>query len=120
VTVTSTPSPGSRLPIGVTTVTGTATDAASNTAHASFTITVLSAAQQLTNLAKAVAAVPILGNSLSSQVVAIQSATTTAEKCRALGDFVSHVTAQRGKGIPTVEANTFLAAAHDIGGTLGC
>jgi hypothetical protein len=109
------------FPIGITTVTGTAVDTAGNTANASFTVTVLSAAQQLTNLAEAVATVPgKLGKSLSNQVAAIQSATTTAEKCQALADFVSHVTAQSGKGIPTVQANAFLAAAHDIGGTLGC
>ena len=44
------PASGATFPVGVTAVTHTATDAASNTASASFTVTVRSAAQQLADL----------------------------------------------------------------------
>ncbi|MGC8952805.1 HYR domain-containing protein, partial [Chloroflexus sp.] len=43
VAVTCTPASGSTFPLGTTTVTCTATDAAGNTASGSFTITVTSA-----------------------------------------------------------------------------
>src|SRR5438309_945059 len=50
-TVTCAPSSGSLFPIGSTAVTCTATDAAGNSATASFAVVVLGACQQMANLA---------------------------------------------------------------------
>jgi hypothetical protein len=50
VTVTCVPPSGSTFPIGTTTVTCTATDAANNTTSGSFTVTVLGATDLLANL----------------------------------------------------------------------
>ena len=119
VTLGSTPATGSLFPIGTTTVYGTATDASNNQASASFTVTVLSAAQQITNLANAVVGQGP-GGSLSAKVSAIQNAPNNTARCKKIGAFINEVNAQTGKKITAAQAQAFLSAAADLKGTLGC
>jgi len=119
VTLGSTPASGSLFPIGTTTVYGTATDASNNQASASFTVTVLSAAQQITNLANAVVGQGP-GGSLSAKVSAIQNAPNNTARCKKIGAFINEVNAQTGKKITAAQAQAFLSAAADLKGTLGC
>jgi hypothetical protein len=113
------PATGSLFPIGTTTVTCTSSDAHANTATHQFNVVVLSADQQLANLASAVAGVGS-GSTLSADVAHIQQASTITAKCGAINTFIHDVNAQTGKKITQTQASAFLKAASDLQGTLAC
>jgi len=119
--VICTPSPGSSFPIGVTTVTCFAFDRDDTPSLVStnFQVTVLSAAQQLGNLANAVVGVGS-GNSLAANVAAIQNAPNANAQCNDIKLFENEVNAQAGKKLTSTQASALLTAAQNLYGTFGC
>ena len=80
------------------------------------------AAEQLDDLADAVAGVGP-GKSLTAKVAAIEDALAdddTAEACTTLNDFINEVNAQTGKKISTAVAASLIAQANGIRAALGC
>jgi uncharacterized protein YjiK len=121
VTFTRVPASGSTFPIGTTTVDCTATDAASNSTHRSFTVHVKSAAEQLADLLGDVSGVGP-GNSLSAKLSGVLSKVASGDKQgarNALDAFVNEVNAQTGKKITAAQAASFIAQATNIQATLG-
>jgi probable HAF family extracellular repeat protein len=122
VPVECTPASGSTFAIGDTTVECTATDAAGNSATASFTVHVKGASEQLDDLAEAVMGVGP-GTSLADKVQAAQTALTDGDDtgaCEILNAFTNQVEAQSGKGIDTTTADDLIADATRIRAVLGC
>ncbi len=116
------PASGSTFPIGTTTVTCTATDTNGNAAIASFTIRVKGAAEQLADLAQAVAGVGP-GTSLADKVRQAQaslSAHDVADACATIDKFIAQVRAQSGKSIPAGTATHLIADATRIKSVLAC
>jgi len=108
------PVSGSTFPIGTTTVNCQSTDTHSNTGYASFTVTVLGAAAQLSALAASLAGID--GNSFTAQLQAVGG----KNACGTLNAFTNHVRAQSGKKLTTAAANAALAAAARIAAIIGC
>ena len=110
------------FPIGVTTVTCTATNKAGTTSTATFTVTVVGGPGQLQVLAGQVAGVGP-GNSLAAKVAQAQSylsSGNTSAVCSTLGSFVSEAQAQSGKQLTTSQAAGLIAAANRIQSVLTC
>ncbi len=127
--VTCSPASDSLFAIGATTVSCTATDAASNSAQGSFTVTVLGAAAQLDNLIAAVQAIDIqqgIGTSLDAKLENIRAALDSAKAkdyasaCAKLAAFVNEVDAQDGKELTAAQAAQLRTAAAQIAAVLGC
>jgi hypothetical protein len=119
--VTCTPTSGSTFAIGTTTVHCSTTDTHGNTASGSFSVTVLSAAQQLSSLDASLAGVG--GGSFSSQLTAAVLQLTlgqTKAACNTVAAFSNHVQAQAGKQLTTSQASDLLAAAARISAVIGC
>lgn len=113
-TVACTPQSGTTFAIGTTTVTCIATDAAGNTATATFTVHVRDAAEQLAalvGLAKASGASDGLTNSLL-----VKLDTLDTHRLRA---FVNEVEAQTGKALTQPQASQLVTAANRILAVLG-
>jgi hypothetical protein len=116
------PPSGSTFAIGTTTVVCTAGDAAGNVGHASFTVHVKSAFEQLTDLLAQVTGVGP-GTSLADKVTAIRSMVAANDKagaCSGLDDFVGQVNAQKGKKVTSAQSASFITQANNIKATLGC
>ena len=110
------------FPIGETTVSCAATDAAGNTGTASFKVTVEGAAEQLAGLRHAVQDVGP-GTSLVDKVEAAQGAYRAgdeARSCEILLAFINEVKAQAGKKIPAGMAISLIADATRISAVIGC
>ncbi len=130
VPVICTPAPGATFPIGTTAVNCTATDHAGNTATRRFTVTVLSAAQQIAALKTQVNNAPELGTSTSTRLVrstlirdlnnALSSTQSTA--CAAITKFISDVQANSAPLGPITAANSTLwvSEATQIRAVRGC
>jgi hypothetical protein len=120
--VTCNPASGSLFGIGDTVVTCSATDAAGNTASASFTVHVRGAAEQLARLAAAIKdAGP--GTSLSDKVVEAQTSLAAGKidaTCDALTAIVNSLQAQSGKTIPPRTAALLIVDATRIESVLAC
>ena len=124
-TLTCSPSSGSVLPIGTTTVTCTASDADGNTAHASFSIHVAGAAEQIDDLLALVESYDVrtLGTSLQDKLASVQKLIAdgkSARACDVLASFLSQVSAQRGKGLTAGQADALATDARRIRAVLGC
>lgn len=118
------PASGSTFPIGVTTVSCTATDDddANSPVKATFTVTVKGAAQQLSDLVAAVQGVGS-GTSLADKVRAAQAylnAGDIPDTCSTLSAFIREVQAQSGKSIPAAQASQLVADAQRIQAVLAC
>jgi hypothetical protein len=121
--VDCTPASGSTFAIGTTTVTCTASDSddANSPVSASFSVTVLGAADQLDQLASAVSGVGP-GNSLAAKVSNAQADLAGADINGTLGvlnAFVHEVDAQSSKTIPASQATTLTSKAVQIEHVLG-
>ena len=117
------PASGSTFPIGTTTVSCTATDAAGNSATASFDVHVLGASEQLDDLFDVVSLDLGPGNSLAGKVAAAQKAIAAGDAdkaCAILAAFLNQVEAQSGKSITEEQAADLLAEAGRIRMVLLC
>ncbi len=127
--VTCTPPSGSTFPIGTTTVTCTATDAAGNLATAQFQVIVQGAAEQIADLVALVQSFNLkqgIENSLDAKLQNAQDALTAAQggdlpsACNLLNAFSNEAQAQSGKAISPDQASQLNAAANQITAVLGC
>jgi hypothetical protein len=128
-TVTCAPPSGSRFPIGSTAVTCTATDAAGNSATASFAVVVVGACEQMANLAdKVVSALGLppaqataLRRTLMLSLVEGCARAAAETKCRALDRFAALVRIWKAIGqIPAVRADELLVDVARIRNVLSC
>lgn len=125
-TVSCTPVSGAMFPIGTTTVTCTAIDAAGNTASDGFNITVRGATEQLDALIAVKDGMGLpsgTATSLDAKLNAARSALVagdTATACSAMQDFLNEVTAQTGIHVSEGQANELLKRAMQIRSVLGC
>jgi hypothetical protein len=127
--VSCTPASGSAFPNGATTVTCTATDAHGNTATKTFTVTVLSATDQLNALKAAVSAAPELQGRQNRAVRTLllsdlkaAAGRKTSAACAGLSKFISDVQANTAPGGPitTADSAAWVAAANAIKPARGC
>lgn len=121
VPVACVPASGSVFAPGATTVTCSATDARGNTGHATFAVTVRSAADQLGDLVGQVSGVGP-GKSLVRKAKRAQSELEAGHRVRAaliLAVFEHEVRAQSGKSIDAATAAQLVAAAERIRAALG-
>lgn len=127
--VTCASASGSAFPIGVTTVSCTATDAAGNTATGPFTVRVKSTADQIDDLRTLVESLNLkqgIENSLDAKLKTIQEALASAQAgdltaaCNKLDSFLNEVEAQAGKSITQAEAERLIADATRIKAVIGC
>jgi probable HAF family extracellular repeat protein len=125
VPVTCAPPSGSTFPIGTTTVTCTATDAAGNTGSASFTVHVKGASEQVSDLIAVVDSynLRLLGAALHDKLVRVQAflvANKPKRACERLDSFLAQVKEQRGKRLPVEQADRLTADARRIKAVIGC
>jgi hypothetical protein len=123
-TAVCSPASGATFAIGTTTVTCSVSDAddMNGPLTNSFTVTVLGAPTQLTNLLAVVAGVGP-GSSLAAKVRLAQTDLAfadTADACSTLTSFTSQVQAQSGKSIPTALARQLIDDARRIQAIIGC
>ena len=110
------------FPIGLTTVTCTATDNAGNAAPKSFTVQVNGAAAQLSALFTAVTKVAP-GSAMATKIKQVQGYVAINNKtsaCSGLTDVISLVKAQSGKKLTAAQATSLITQANNIRATLGC
>ncbi len=128
-TVNCLPTSGSTFPIGTTTVTCMASDAANppDITTGSFQVVVKDAAAQSSDLINPVNSFQLvptgIQTSFDSQLQAVQAdlaANNTAQACSDLTAFIEHVNAQSGKMLTVAQASQLLAAARQIQAVLGC
>jgi outer membrane protein assembly factor BamB len=130
ITLTCLPSSGSTFPVGTTTVTCNAHDQAGNNAvPASFSVTVLSAAAQLSALRDAIQHAAELQSSSRKKLLdklmsdLNQAGQQTLSKaCQGLARFITDVksnTAPRGP-ITTAHSSDWISAANNIRAARGC
>ena len=120
--VSCAPASGSTFPIGTTTVSCQATDAAGNTALGSFRVTVRGAVQQLADLLARVQSLGP-GRSLAAKLQnagALLQAGDMRAACNLLRGFVSEVRAQAGKSLSGAEAQGLVTDALRIQAVIGC
>jgi N-acetylneuraminic acid mutarotase len=129
VAVNCVPPSGSTFPIGMSTVTCTATDGAGNTASGSIQVLVQAAAAQVANLVILVQdfnLVQNIANSLDAKLQNILSALNAAQNgsvanvCGQLNAFVNETQAQSGKKLTVAQADQLIVAATRIEAVIGC
>ncbi|HEX9083752.1 MAG TPA: HYR domain-containing protein [Gemmatimonadaceae bacterium] len=111
---------GSVFPIGYTSITCVASDAAGHTTSATFGVDVAGAAEQLANLVKDVLSFGLMNgtsNPLINQLRSISG--TDPQSCKKLNDFVSMVI-KKGRDIPPEESAYLLTEAKRIANVMGC
>jgi hypothetical protein len=122
VVVSCSPATGSTFPIGQTSVTCEANDAAGNLAQAGFSVHVKGVAEQLDGLAAAVVGVGP-GDSLADKAADVQAALgegDLAKACESLRALVNQVRAQSGKSLTSDQTAALIAAADRIRAVLSC
>ena len=115
------PLSGSTFGVGTTTVSCTASDAATNVALASFTITVNSAAGQVNSLLTVVTGVGS-GSSFATKVQSAQASLAAGKPAVAaaqLQALINEVAAQAEKKVTAAQAAEIIAAAQQIQAALG-
>jgi hypothetical protein len=115
------PASGSLFPVGHTTVTCTASDAAGNTAHESFTISVIGAHEQLFNLLQYVIGLNLQNGTAQPLINQLRAAYDQDPygACNKLGDFVSMVQKKSGN-IPNDEKAVMISESSRIMDATGC
>jgi hypothetical protein len=113
---------GATFPIGTTMVSFKATDASSNTAEMSFTVTVVGAADQLAALRSSVAGTslpgPLVEELDEARVELI--AKRPAGVCEELEEFIVLARAQVNRQLTSAQVNSFVLAARQIERVVGC
>jgi hypothetical protein len=127
--VVCTPASGSRFPIGPTTVTCQASDAAGNVGFGSFIVRVLGPVDLLTSLRNDVASAtpplsPKLANELKGKLddaILKLSQKKPADACKKIQEFMFKVDQERARRtIPAAIAEDWLARALQIRNLLAC
>jgi hypothetical protein len=122
--VACTPPSGSTFPIGTTSVTCTATDAAGNAASASFAVHVRGAREQLLNLLRLVDDEGAgSGKSLHAKLAAalrLLDAGENSAVCGTLKAFLNSVRAQTGRTLTSAQAAELTADALRIRTVISC
>ena len=118
---TCNPPSGATFGIGTTTVTCSVVDSGGLDASATFTVTVLGAAQQAQDLYQ-MAAVTGPGGSFAAKLAAVLESMSSGSgnACASLQAFINEVRAQSGKKISAAQAASFIAAAERIRAVIGC
>jgi alpha-D-ribose 1-methylphosphonate 5-triphosphate synthase subunit PhnG len=119
---------GSVFPIGTTTVTYLVTDASTNTASCSFTVTVKTPQATVQDMINAVNAVSSLSGTqkqgLSSKLQAALDAINqgkTNVACNKLSDFISQVSAYISNGtLTSAQGQPLINSATHVRNTIGC
>jgi ELWxxDGT repeat protein len=127
VPVTCLPASGATFSIGTTTVGCVARDLAGNEATVTFDVTVLGAADQMTDLADAVRSTTTSAGTKKSLLAKLDAAMAAigagddSEACDELKAFVNQVKAQAGKKqISAGQAAALIADAEQISDVIGC
>lgn len=121
-----TPATGSLFPIGTTSVQCSASDAAGNTATASFTVTVKGAAAQMTDLRGAVEDFDFQQGTETSLLAKLNAAFdslaagSTTAACGTLNAMINQIDAQTGTKISATAAATLINDINRIRGAIGC
>jgi hypothetical protein len=116
---------GSVFPIGVTTTTCTASDAAANRASSAFAVTILGAHDQIENLIAYVSGLHLPNGTANPLLAQLQGAYISsgsgdvAGACSKLSSFISTVV-KKSSSIPPAEANQMLGDSRRIMNVLGC
>jgi hypothetical protein len=113
---------GAAFPIGINSVICTASDAAGNSASASFSVNVIDAPTQMRNLLAYVAGLGMpegTTNPLVNQLSAALGSYPGDQSCKKLNDFVSMV-GKKAKDIPAGQAEYLIAEATQILNVMGC
>jgi uncharacterized delta-60 repeat protein len=123
VAVVCSPASGGLFPIGDTTVSCSATDAAGNSASASFVVHVSGATEQVENLIALVDGYSLgkLGSSLTDKLTTVQRFLAAGKRRQAeenLEAFLAQVDAQRGKGLTQKQSDALGAAGRLILATI--
>jgi hypothetical protein len=115
------PASGSLFPVGHTTVTCTASDAAGNTAHESFTVSVIGAHEQLFNLLQYVIGLNLANGTAQPLINQLRAAYSQDPygACTKLSDFVSMVQKKSGN-IPNDEKAVMISESSRIMDATGC
>jgi uncharacterized repeat protein (TIGR03803 family) len=123
--VSSSPASGGIFAIGDTTVTCTATDAASNQATCTFTVHVNGAAEQINSLIVLVQSLGLQPGIATSLCVKLQIAAKKLDRgsleaaCGNLGAYLNEANAQKGKALTAAQADLLNAEATRIRAVLG-
>ncbi len=113
---------GTVFPIEVNTVECTASDAAGNTAKASFKVLVVDARAQMWNLMQYIRGLGLsegVSNPLFNQVSAAYNDASLAQECKKLGDFL-FMLSKKNQTIPSIGVTTMITDASRIMAVLGC
>ena len=121
------PASGFVFPIGTTTVSCTATNAAGLSSRATFTVLVKGAAAQVVDLIGQIAHMklrPGVDNTLEVRLASILAALVaggrTANVCGQLDGFLNEVHVQTGRALTAAQAAQLTAGATQIKAVLGC
>jgi hypothetical protein len=125
VPATCAPLSGSTFPIGTTAVNCAASDAAGNTASASFSVHVNGASEQVADLIALVNSynLRLLGTALHDKLVKVQeflAANKPKRACERLDSFLAQVKEQRGKRLSIEQADRLTIDARRIKAVIGC
>jgi hypothetical protein len=113
---------GSVFPIGHTSVTCVASDAAGNRTSATFGVDVVGAEQQMLNLVQYVLSLGLPNdttNPLVNQLRAASGDGSDPQACNKLNDFTSMV-AKKGGDIPPQDSAYMITQARRIENVMGC
>ena len=113
---------GAAFPIGINSVKCTASDAAGNSASASFSLDVIDAPTQMRNLMTYVTGLGMpegTTNPLVNQLQAALGSYPGDQACKKLNDFVSMV-GKKAKDIPAGQAEYLIGEATGILNVMGC
>ena len=120
------PASGDTYPIGDTTVSCAATDAAGNTGSASFVVHVRGAHEQLENTRSWLAAQgvdPALAMKLDGELADVEKQIDAGRSngaCGGLADLGAEVSKQAGKKLTADQAGRLTADAARVGAVIGC
>lgn len=126
IAVNCAPSSGSTFPIGLSSVSCTAQDTASNISSCNFSVTVEGAGDQIAALIALIQSLNLKPGLTNSLVVKLQSASDslaaghTNPACDKIDSFVHEADAQSGKGLSVAQANQLISAANQIKSVIGC
>jgi hypothetical protein len=113
------PESGSQFPVGNTTVTCTASDAARNTASESFDVHVSSAQEQLATLIDVLRGLRLPNGTAQPLINQIKAANGDELSCKKLSDFMDMLVKKQST-IGPLDFGTLAEMANTLSGAMGC